>query len=206
MTAFYGVSRGCMGLEDVRRRLGTQFSRTLGNLKELHEGHRLAMMPTVLIYGPPNSPAMKNDVLPRLDYYHHRSSSAVEIFTIGYNERGNDDDPMPLFDDESFASAIREIEEKTSWRYSGQTDLLFLASELDIVRTPTGFVLPSVRFLFSEVVCLCLEKAVTDKAISSSAGLIEEIVRASSQKSKGEFISEVATALARRNAKKGLIK
>lgn len=205
MTGFYDVSRGCMSLDDVRRRLVRAFERALGSLKELPEGRGLATMATVLIYGPPDAPMMKSDILPRLNYYHHRSSNAVEIFTIAYNERGGDNDPMPLFDDEGFANAIAELERATKWKYSGQTDMLFLASTLDMVRRPTGSILPSVRFVFEEVVCLCLERVVADKAISSGAGLIEEIIRASSHRSKGEFVSEVATALAAQNAKKGLI-
>jgi hypothetical protein len=206
MAEFFGVNHNCMDLDDVRRRLLRKYKKIFGDLSNLPDGPVAAKMAVALIYGQPTAPAMAKDLLPRLNYIHHRSADALEIFTIGYLERGAEDDPMPLFDDSAFVRAVEELERETDWRYSGETDLIFLASSLKITRDEHGDIMPEIALEFDHVVCLCLEKAIAQKTVSSGAGLIEDIVRASANGNKLHFVMELSGVLAARHAKTGFVK
>src|SRR5215472_931815 len=83
--------------------------------------------PVAVIFGSPACKAMKEDILPSLAYFNFRSGEALDMFCVGYTVP---EDTMLFapenFDQKAFQLAIVEFEERSSWEYSGETDLLLL--------------------------------------------------------------------------------
>jgi hypothetical protein len=65
------------------------------------------------------------------------------------------------FSQSLFAAFVDELEEKTTWKYSGAADLLILNSTVD----------------FSEAIVFNIEKMVADRAVDDSAELFEAIIQ-----------------------------
>jgi hypothetical protein len=211
--AFYGVTATALGLFGIRNKLDTVFKKRLGSLPT-HEGQRLASVPIAIIFARPDSPAFKADLFPSLEYYHHRSSKLIELFVIGYlpksYSQGDDISANEwsdlLFDAEKFAESIGEIENETTWRYSGQTDIIVAMAHLNMRKYPNGALMAQSEIDFSQAVCLCVERAVADKLIPSGSAFLENVIRASRQSDVDDVVASLSRGLAIRGGKAGLIK
>jgi hypothetical protein len=97
--------------------------------------------PVGLIFGRPACKIFKDELLPDRKYYHLRSGENVELFYMGYADPdvqyvtvGDFDEND--FSDESFTSAVSDFEKRTTWKYSGQTDVILLNSFFSWPRQP----------------------------------------------------------------------
>ena len=133
-----------------------------------------------LLFCMPASKPGKDEILPNLDYFHHRSALFVDFFCIGYGtELGadagrNGSQPVAVVDNaewrftpSEFNACRAEIEGHTKWRFSGETDLL-----LAVARKPKN---GSATLDYSSVIACNLEEMIRDNAIPSVRGFFEKI-------------------------------
>ena len=127
----------------------------------------------------PNTTFCKNEILPHLNYFHHRSGKYINIFCCGYGaywpeELYRDtqvvatiDGTEWLYSDKALISVISEFESTTKWRYSGENELLLL----DI--SPSTDTSLNIN---SAIVCN-LETMNRDQAFTSVRSFFEGIIR-----------------------------
>jgi hypothetical protein len=96
-----------------------------------------------ILFCHPQSELAKKDILPRFDYYHERAGFQTDFFWAGYSgqwRKNTHPDSVPVpelsstgweFSSKGFNDFRNEIEENTSWRYSGQTDLILTTVAID---------------------------------------------------------------------------
>jgi hypothetical protein len=211
--AYYGVTATALGLFGIRNQLEVVFKKRLGTLPS-KEGQRLASIPMAIICARPESPAFKNDLFPSLEYYHHRSSKLVELFVIGYLPKSCNQNEISsaeewselLFDAEKFTESINEIENETTWKYSGQTDIIVTLAHLNMRQHPVVGLTAQAEIDFSQAVCLSVERAIADKLISSGSTFVESVIRASRQSDADDVVTSLSRGLALKGGKAGLIK
>lgn len=121
-----------------------------------------------LIFGLPYFPVIQDVIAPRLDYWHHRSEINIDFFCIGFFG-GRSVPVQKNFDERDFVRAVLLFEERSKWRYSGETDLVLLNAIYD----------PHTKKAmldFSTVLTITLERAIEDKAISSLPIFLEQLI------------------------------
>lgn len=91
-----------------------------------------------VLFANPYVPYVKNEILPSLEYFHHRSGGNFDFYCCGYGaywpENQYSDQMVVtsiegvdwLFSQQAFAQVVNSFEERTKWRYSGETELLLL--------------------------------------------------------------------------------
>lgn len=91
-----------------------------------------------LLFARPGSQLTTSEVLPNLEYFHNRSEQIVHFLCIGYGAYWDDrtnpdkislakiDDIEWLFSTKKFNQLRKRIEQMSSWRYSGEVDLVLL--------------------------------------------------------------------------------
>jgi hypothetical protein len=213
MNSFYDVTSGGMDLSSLKNRLTSVYKRRLGELPK-DEEKIIGSLPVALIYGRPECPAMKNEIIPALKYLNARSGNLFEIALMGYNHKGNcgTDTDTPegwaevLYDAEHFSNSVKDLETSTTWKYSGQTDFVFVMSSLHMEMWNNQFIAPEVKLDFSLSVSLCLETAISNKLIPSASWLLEEVTRAADPGLPHGVVDAVSQALVARSAKAGFVK
>jgi hypothetical protein len=147
-----------------------------------------------LLFAQPKSPLAQAEIVPQLEYFHHRSGNDVHFFCGGYSAYANvyrDNQPVVrinetqwYFSPMQFNLLRQQIEVKTSWRYSGGTDLVLV----DVNISPEKASLD-----LNSAVLFPLERMKQDGVIISVATFFEEIFRfAENYKGNnavGEFIN-----------------
>lgn len=130
---------------------------------------------------PPSSKAGKEEILPSLDYFHHRSGLFVDFFCVGYRPRMGDESDSPptpvtrvggkdwYFDARDFDQTRRQLEFESRWRFSGETDLLLAVAR----KEQAG----RAYIDYSCAIACNLEEMGRDGAIASVRGLFEKIFR-----------------------------
>lgn len=122
---------------------------------------------TCILFGLPSAKLMKDDIIPNLDYWHHRSSVHVDFICIGFNNNKK-------FSHKGFNEILDSFEKRISWKYSGETDLLIINSYFD---TATR----RARLDFGNVVVINLENVIKETAIKSVPAFFEEIIAYAAQ-------------------------
>ncbi len=127
-----------------------------------------------ILFAPTFSRVGREGVIPRLGYLNDRSGTNVHFYCAGYGGywhrdtfpdmedlgeiRYDDGCVIPwAFGQRQFASFVDELEGQTSWRYSGESDLILLNSKVD----------------FSSCLTYDIEAMVKDGAISRASELFE---------------------------------
>jgi len=108
----------------------------------------------------------KKEVEPQWDWFHLRSGEALHVVVLGYggmDSRG----PVRSFSNEWLQAGITAIQERTNWKYSGESDLLLCNVTYE---SNDG-----VRIRISESISITLEAAVKDGLITSFSNLLEKI-------------------------------
>lgn len=89
-----------------------------------------------ILFSQPETQLSKVEIIPHLEYFHHRSGNAVHFFCGGYGAYLPPDeypDKIPVtkisraqwyFSSNLFNQLRGEIEKRTTWHYSGGTDIL----------------------------------------------------------------------------------
>ncbi|MGB4659903.1 MAG: hypothetical protein WBI07_12025 [Mobilitalea sp.] len=150
---------------------------TLNDLiKDLNKRHGDAEeVPLALLIGSANCNFMRDNILQRINDYHHGSNYGINFYLPGYGAYWyghlgpqetvctiNDVDW--LYSSKLFNEFINELETRTRWEYSGEVELLLLSYKNGTLD-------------FSEVVIFRLDKMVAEGVISSPANLFYKIFR-----------------------------
>lgn len=196
----FSIAYNCMNLADVEWHLLDLYNRRRAKEHASTEAE-VYQIPVVLVYGQPDSETMKQ-FRDRMDYYHHRSGDFVEVFALGYVEQEAGED-LPDFDGADFAKSVESLEERTSWNYSGDTDLIFLhfsAGPAFAAKRGIPFELD-----FSHAVALTIEDAVKNGTVASSADLFERIFRITRSAEEADFVRALSFNLTKKAVKKGIM-
>jgi len=123
--------------------------------------------------------------VPRLGYLNARTAEHIHLFCAGYEGYGHSEDAERIgdvsydngivipwwFSQRRFAEFVNDMEASTSWRYSGEADLILVSPDLQ----------------FTEAIVYDLEAMIRDGALDSPAHLFEAII--SFARSRGEDAS-----------------
>ncbi|MCP4605881.1 MAG: hypothetical protein GY847_36105 [Proteobacteria bacterium] len=132
-----------------------------------------------LLFAPPESSLGESEITKSLNYFHHRSEDKIDFFCAGYRrygkakqfvvEREVTSDSVPwYFNVIDFEALRKEIQKSSSWKYSGEADLILLnATKSESCQ--------DVVLDWSSVICCDLEKMKKDKAIVSARRFFEDI-------------------------------
>lgn len=66
------------------------------------------------------------EILSNIYDFHIRSGSLISFFLPGYYDNVLAEAPNNCFEREAFANFIKDLEKISTWRYSGETEMLFL--------------------------------------------------------------------------------
>lgn len=130
-----------------------------------------------------------DSIIQRIGYLDLRSSEDIHFYCVGYggywnnnyapdmkyiNKSGAGNITIPwAFSQIKFALFINELEQETSWKYSGRTELIILNSTID----------------FSQCITLDISSMVEDKVIPSPAVLFEKLIQYARESKEIENIS-----------------
>lgn len=131
-----------------------------------------------LLFAPAEVRLAKDQIVPSLDYFHHRSGNHIDFFCAGYSRYGftpgeepvTKDDPPWMFSAEVFDQFRRDIERRSRWRYSGEADLLLMNSN-------RGSDEKSASLDFNSTIVCDLDRMIRDQAIHSIRRFFEEVFR-----------------------------
>jgi hypothetical protein len=85
----------------------------------------------------------KDEILPNLTYYHYRTGKNVNFYLAGYGASWKDDDDPDdaivcrvdsadwFFSWAAFNKLRQELEDRTTWRYSGECDLVIVNAKME---------------------------------------------------------------------------
>ena len=132
-----------------------------------------------LLFAPPESSLGESEITKSLDYFHHRSGDTIDFFCAGYRRYGKEKqfvverevtiDSSPwYFNVIEFEALRKEIQKSSSWKYSGEADLILL----NATKSESG---QNVVLDWSSAICCDLEKMKKDKAIVSTRRFFEDI-------------------------------
>jgi hypothetical protein len=135
-----------------------------------------------ILFCSPASKLGKEEVLPNLEYFHHRSGAFVDFFCVGYGAYWPESHCPPetrvvaeidstkwLYSPRDFNATRAELERLASWKYSGESDLL-----LAVARKRHSE--PAKLDLSTAIACN-LEEMARDQAITSVRAFFEQIFR-----------------------------
>jgi len=122
----------------------------------------------------------REEIVPNLTYFHHRSGDKIDFFCAGYGrywypqqedqEAVTEDDKPWLFSLSLFGRFRDEVEQLSTWKYSGEADLLLMNAHIDPQQA-------SARLDFNSAVVCDLEQMKRDDAITSVPRFFEDIFR-----------------------------
>lgn len=131
-----------------------------------------------LLFAPRETRLARDEIVPSLDYFHHRSGDKIDFFCAGYSRYGftpgehpvTHDDPPWMFSAEVFDRFRRDIERRSSWRYSGEADLLLMNGK-------RGHDEGAASLDFSSSIVCDLDHMIRDHAIYSARRFFEDVFR-----------------------------
>lgn len=132
-----------------------------------------------ILFAPPESGLGKSEITQSLDYFHHRSADKIDFFCAGYRRHGGARQPVVetavtsgsdpwFFNVIDFDALRKQVQKCSTWRYSGEADLILLNTKR--VDSGGGTVLD-----WSSAICCDLGEMKKDKAIDSARRFFEEI-------------------------------
>jgi hypothetical protein len=148
--------------------IGTDYNDIIDRLsKILSPGDPIR--PVAIIFGRPHNKVINEDILPNLSEYHLRSGEFLEIFCVGFLEAEGEFIPIDPFDARAFLRATDSFEDRTKWRYSGETDLLLMNAYWQPKKQ-------KAVLDFTTVICFTLERALENKVIKSIPAFIQDLL------------------------------
>jgi hypothetical protein len=114
----------------------------------------------------PSLEIFKKEIEPQWDWFHLRSGQNFHIVTLGYGDITNRV-ANKTFSNEWLEAGVTSLQERTNWRYSGESDLVLCNVEYE----KTG----GVYIRISEAMCITIETAIKDGLITSFSNLLEKI-------------------------------
>jgi hypothetical protein len=149
-----------------------------------------------LLFARPHSALAKQEIVPHLEYYHHCSGRHVHFFCAGYGaywpEGGSEySDKIPVvtrvddipwqFSEQKFDQLRRELQLKTTWRYSGGADLLLMNVTADAEGRPA--------LQFASAYCFQLDRMVRDSTIPSIETFFQTIFQFAEEYSDDDAVT-----------------
>lgn len=147
--------------------------------KIVHEERDSKLVGILLAH--PRSILSKSEIIGHLSYFHYRSGEAIDFFCVGYganwpenhypdqNSTARIDGVDWFFSERAFSDVINELESKTKWQFSGETELILVPAKKD----GNGQTVMDYSFA---IVCN-LEAMQKDKAFTSVRSFFEGIFR-----------------------------
>lgn len=130
----------------------------------------------------PDSELGSKQILPRLEYLNYRSGEHTDLFWAGYGPFMKEHMPPGVrpvravggtmwgFDEAEFVAFCREVEGRTTWKYSGETDLLLMTARFN-EKTSKPYL------DVSEALVCDLDKMIRQGAISTVPRFLEDVFR-----------------------------
>ena len=137
-----------------------------------------------IIFCLPSTKLGREEVVPHLEYLHHRSGSTIHFFCPGYVKIPGEPvlgafQPLFLvggsawrFDVAEYNRLRSDLGKQTTWQYSGETDLLLLA----VQGSPSG-----IRLDFRTTIACNVEQMLRDQAIPSFRSFVESLIQFAEQ-------------------------
>jgi hypothetical protein len=132
-----------------------------------------------LLFMHPESDLAQKEILPRFGQYHQRAGRFTDFYFAGYGIAKQNNSQKAIteldnvkweFSDSAFNSVRKQIEKKTLWKYSGETDLILTTARFSSKEQ-------KAVIDFSQCITCCLEQLLRDKAIVSIPNYFERIFR-----------------------------
>jgi hypothetical protein len=115
-----------------------------------------------LFFTQPDAPTFRDQVKPKLDYWHFRSGHRLDFMCVGYSAAKD------RFDAELFARSVQWMQARSAWQYGGESDLVLLNAV-----APKNAKL--LHLETDQVVSVALEHAVKEGAIRSVPYFMERV-------------------------------
>ena len=147
-----------------------------------------------VLFAPPTS-FIKSEISESFEYFHYRSERIINFYWAGYEQTDKEDSKKLWeinkefwkFNPIEFNKLRKNFEDESKWIYSGESDLLLFTVTLNNIGL--------VEFDFSDAIVINLEKAKTEKAISSVRELFEIIFRISQNLKKEKSTIDLSRQL-----------
>ncbi len=131
-----------------------------------------------LLFAPAEVRLAKDEIIPSLEYFHHRSGNHIDFFCAGYSRYGftpgerpvTQDDPSWMFSLELYDRFRREVERHSRWRYSGEADFLLLNAK-------RGYESDTASLDFSSTIVCDLDRMIREQAIHTVRRFFEDVFR-----------------------------
>lgn len=150
-------------------------------------GENSSMKMTGLLFSPPYTRVAKEEIIDRLEYYHHRSANNIDFFCVGYGaflplESDSKIEPVKTVKSDLFGALTWQFDEKvfitlceqlgllTDWHYSGESDLILVGALYDSD-------VDEVNLDFSTAIVLDLELMLKEDSKLSVGRIYESIFR-----------------------------
>ncbi|MFY9622690.1 MAG: hypothetical protein WAM70_01270 [Pyrinomonadaceae bacterium] len=131
-----------------------------------------------LLFAPPEARLAREEIIPGLRYFHYRSGDNIDFFCAGYRRYGpdlepgekavTDDEPPWVFNLWMYEQFRRQIQQLSSWRYSGEADLLLMNANFDEGSRDSSLD-------FTSAIACDLDRMMKDGAILSVRRFFEDI-------------------------------
>lgn len=178
------------------------------------------ILPIGILLARPKQELTEKEILPNLEYFHHRSGEAIHFYCGGYGrywykdgrlyndainvteDKGYWGDIPWKFSPQAFVHLVEEIELESEWKYSGGVELLLLNTWVN------GY--NELVIDFDTLLSINLTKACKDKVVEDIQHLFEEIFRIARNQKENLSVSSLKSSLTKssftRSAKEGLLK
>lgn len=173
--------------------------------------HKEVALTGILLARPEDS-MTRDEILPHLDFWNHRSGDSIDFFCVGYLPRWLADSTAGLppvatvgngewaFARSAFVELLAEIEATAGVAYDGSPCLLLLNSYFDGQRA---------RLDYSRIVWVNFREALGDEAVSTPTQLAEHVfqfAKEANERPRGfqDPVWEVSDSLGRRVLKRGV--
>ena len=133
-----------------------------------------------LLFAPPETRLAREEIIPGLQYFHYRSGNNIDFFCAGYRRYGPDpgsdekivtnDRPPWIFNLRMYDEFRRQIQQRSSWRYSGEADLILMNAEFKESAR-------NASLDFTSAIACDLDRMVKDQAIQSVRRFFEDIFK-----------------------------
>jgi hypothetical protein len=133
---------------------------------------------TGIIFAIPDSPFAKEEILPHIDYWHHRSDNVTDFFCAGFGHgpaAHRDKARVAMirnaewwFSASCFNKFVREIEARSSWKHSGGTEIIITTVRYDAL-------VKKASLDFRSAIAIDLDQASKDEAIPSAPHLMQSV-------------------------------
>jgi hypothetical protein len=161
------------------------YTRILGVLRGRFENDLANNRPHLigLIIGDPSEPLVKEQIIPKLEFWHHRSANYIDLFCVGFSA-------VAKFDAKEFNSTLRTLESNTDWRYSGGTDLI-------LINVTYSAGTKEVTLDFTSALAMTLEAVVKVDGFERLSIFFEKVMNAARESCGVESPAEVSDAFGR---------